>query len=282
MRGSRWPAAGVALLTVLGLAVVALPGSAPAAAGVRSSSLRVLGSVRSGAVSATVIGQQTANGLSPIPNDVPAVVADGAAKAVAPHDPSATLRVNVGLVVRNSAHLDDVILAASTPGSPDFGHYLTRAEYSSSYAPTTEEADALTHWLEAQGLSVEGVAKDNLWVTAAGSTDQMEQAFGVSIDDYRYGGRTFFSNGAEPAVPADLNVSWVTGLSDYPVITTATSATSGATRSTAHAAGGGSPPFFPSDFSKGYDAPAGFNASGQTIGMTLWYAPLQQSDLSGF
>src|SRR4051794_8765242 len=64
----------------------------------------------------------------------PRSVAAHAAMAGNRHDPDAVLSLNIGLEIRNSAELDRVIAAASTPGNPAYGHYLTHAQYRARYA----------------------------------------------------------------------------------------------------------------------------------------------------
>src|SRR5438067_4721486 len=58
--------------------------------------------------------------------DVPSVVSSGHAAPYGHHHANAVLDVNVGLGVRDSAGLDALIAAASTPGTPQYGHYLTQ------------------------------------------------------------------------------------------------------------------------------------------------------------
>ena len=83
------------------------------------------GSVRSHAMTASLIA-----------GDTPKVVANGKAMRVGAVSGSAQLRLNVGLAIRKSAQLDALIKAASTPGNPNYGHYISQADYQANYAPT--------------------------------------------------------------------------------------------------------------------------------------------------
>ena len=58
----------------------------------------------------------------------PAVVTGGQATLQGRFSASALLHINVGLAVRNSHQLDQLIAAASTPGNPQYGHYLTESQ----------------------------------------------------------------------------------------------------------------------------------------------------------
>ena len=75
--------------------------------GARLALLVVAGASAVGLASAhaSVSSQQSAAG-QPIRGDTPPAVAAGSALPLTRHDPNATLRVNVGLAVRNSAALD--------------------------------------------------------------------------------------------------------------------------------------------------------------------------------
>ncbi|MDQ1465929.1 MAG: hypothetical protein QOH10_344 [Actinomycetota bacterium] len=257
LRGSVASAAVVALCATF--AVVAMPASG-ASSTIRPASVpRATGSKVAG--------------------ETPRPVASHAVVPLRRHDPDAVLSLNIGLAVRNSAQLDEVIRAASTPGSPAYGHYLTPAQYQAGYAPTDAEVAAVRTWLTAHGARMTGVTPDNLIVSAEASTAVSERAFGVSLDDYRDGHRVFYSNDVAPSVPADSGVQWVTGLNDFAV---AHSFAQPAPTPTFRTGG-----YRPSDFRRAYNVngvplvPPGVSGD-ETIGLTLWGAPLEQPDLDQF
>jgi Pro-kumamolisin, activation domain/Bacterial Ig-like domain (group 3) len=214
-----------------------------------------------------------------IAGDTPAPVASRTAPPQRRHDLGAVLSLNIGLAVHDSAGLDAVIRAASTPGSTEFGHYLTPAQYMARFAPSDAEVAAVRQWLTGEGVRVTGVSSDHLIVSAQAATATAERAFGVTVNDYRSGPRPFFSNDVAPSVPAGLAVHWVSGLSNFDVLKSfADPAPAPDVRS------GG---YRPSDFQQGYNvngvllAPA-HRANDESIGFTLWGAPLLQADLTAF
>src|SRR3954447_3345868 len=153
----------------------------------------------------------------PIARDTPFFVAQGQAQNHGRHNGNATLTVNVGLAPRDSSALDARIRAASTPGSSQYGHYLTNEQYLATYAPTDAQVQAATAWLKDQGLAVTGVSPDNLLIHVQAKVNKLEKAFGVAINDYTAKGRSFHSNDRDPVVPSNLSVNWVSGLSNYDV-----------------------------------------------------------------
>jgi kumamolisin len=260
-------------------------------AGVRMSRLRVRGAVATVAALSMTAGvtgaairadasvANTASTGVTVVGTTPFSVSPKAVRLLHRHDGNAVLSLVVGLEVRNSSQLDEVIRAASTPGSPQYGSYLTRAQYRAMYAPTDVQVAAVRSWLERHGMQVTGASPDNLLIDTQATTAVAEQAFGVAINDYTVGGRQVFANSSSPTVPADLNVRWVTGLDDNAVAQTF--------HTVRRPTLSGSPPYFPSDFRQAYNvsgvplSPPNFSGD-ETIGFTLWGAPLQQSDLDGF
>lgn len=206
-----------------------------------------------------------------IGGDIPAPIVQGQASLQGHHDPSSVLQINVGLAARESGSLDELIKAASTPGSPQYGHYLTKAQYMARYAPTDGEVEAVKAWLASQGLDVTGVSADNLLVHVSAPAAAAERAFAVTINDYKASGRGFYANDREPSVAANLNVHWVSGLSSYNVAKPAT---------TCNLLG-----IFECSYNGG-DLRAAYNVSGdgsgQTLGFTLWGQKLPQSDYTGY
>jgi Pro-kumamolisin, activation domain/Bacterial Ig-like domain (group 3)/Subtilase family len=248
MRGFRGRA-GLLLVAAACAAVWVLTGAAPAQHGSTAA----------------------AAGSKPIEGDTPPVVAHGQAALHGHHNPNEVFRLNVGLAVRDSAGLDALIKAAGTPGNPQYGHYLTNAQYLARYAPTAADVQAVRSWLTGQGLTVTGLSPDNLLVHVQATAKDAERAFGVVVNDYTYQGRTFHSNDRDPSVPADLDVSWVSGLSNFDVFEPADTCT--APPSSGCSFDGG-------DLRGAYDIIG--NGQGQTIGFTLWGGSLPQSDYTSY
>ena len=203
-------------------------------------------------------------------SETPTPVASGAAEVVGAHPAASTLTLNVDLTVRNQAGLRAVIAAAGNPASPDYGDYLTQAEYLTGYAPTDAEVAAATDWLGAQGVTITGVSKDNLLIHASAPTATIERAFHVKVRDYvARTGRSYFANDRDPVVPAYLRIHYVGGLSDYQYSEPATTCTP------TDRCG-----FEGNELRKAYDYVG--NGEGQTIGFTLWGKPIAQTNYTEY
>jgi len=184
------------------------------------------------------------------------------------HTSAVALKLNVDLSVRNDANLKAAITAASTPGGPGYGHYLTPAEYMATYAPTDAQVAAAESWLSEEGLHVTGTSSDNLIVHVKGSTAAVEHAFSVAINDYTAAdGRAFYAPDRSPSVRADLAIESVSGLSDYfkAVTDSVCSGECGATGN---------------ELRTTYDITS--NAEGETIAYTLWGKPLTKETFKAY
>src|SRR5690349_14606600 len=123
-RRSRWGGAAATAVTVAGTAVlgVAAAGSAQAAPA-------------AGWAATATHGLQLASASSL-----------GAAPASTP------LRLTVGLAPRDRAGLDALIRRQATPGSADYGRYLTPAQFTQRFAATQATATAVASYLTSQGM----------------------------------------------------------------------------------------------------------------------------------
>jgi len=115
----------------------------------------------------------------------PNIVADGGAALRGRHDSHDALTLNIGLGVHEGSALDGIIAAAGDPTSPSYGHYLTNDQYMARFAPTDAEVQAVRDWAAGAGLTVDTVSPDHLLVTVHATTGQVEQALGVTINNYR-------------------------------------------------------------------------------------------------
>ncbi|MFF0295504.1 protease pro-enzyme activation domain-containing protein [Kitasatospora sp. NPDC004614] len=134
------------------------------------------------------------------------------------------ISVAVALKLRNTAELDRFLSAVATPGTAEFGHYLTPAQFNERFGPTQADVDQVRAFLTAQGLKVDSVSANRQVVNATGSASAVAAAFGThesTYSDPQQGNRSFFANDAAASVPASLAgvVEGVSGLNDHTVRT---------------------------------------------------------------
>ncbi|WP_371480340.1 protease pro-enzyme activation domain-containing protein [Kitasatospora sp. NBC_00315] len=134
------------------------------------------------------------------------------------------LSVAVSLKLRDTAELDSFLAAVATPGTAEYGKYLTPERFTALYGPTQAAVEQVKSYLKAQGLTVGSVSDNRQVVNAQGTAEQIAKAFGTHESSYLdpQQQRTFFANDAAASVPADLAevVQGVSGLNDFTVRTT--------------------------------------------------------------
>jgi subtilase family serine protease len=127
------------------------------------------------------------------------------ASVLGPTDPNAQVSVDVSLKPRDQAALDTFVHDVSTPGSPEFRHYLTPGEFGATFGPTASTLDAVRGWLSTSGLQVGATNPGGLIIPVSGNASQIEHAFGVSLVAARLpSGRVARNNTTTPKAPADL------------------------------------------------------------------------------
>ncbi|MFF2817825.1 protease pro-enzyme activation domain-containing protein [Kitasatospora cineracea] len=182
-------------------------------------------------LTAVTLGSSTAQ-AAPTPNAsarvaLPQTVTPAVARSQKQGDVPADRRISVAvsLKLRNTAELDRFLAAVATPGTAEYGHYLTPAQFTERFGPTTADVEQVRAFLTAQGLKVDSVSTNRQVVNATGTSAQVAAAFGTHESTYtdpQQSGRAFFANDAAASVPAALAgvVEGVSGLNDHTVRTT--------------------------------------------------------------
>jgi subtilase family serine protease len=145
-------------------------------------------------------------------------VAKWVAKAskVGTADASQTVKLSAFLGFRNHDELSRLIAAQSTPGAPEYNHYLTAAQFRAQFAPSARDEAKVEDGLRALGFAVSGKPASNLYVEFTGTVAQVKTAFGVSQDLYSYSGKVMRANAEQPRLPASLSglVAAIDGLDE--------------------------------------------------------------------
>src|SRR5437867_10471996 len=90
-------------------------------------------------------------------------------------------RIVVGLELRNRDVLDAFLAEVHDPASPNYGRFLSQAEFDALFAPTPDDEARVVGHLVASGLEVTARASNRLLVAATGNVGDLERAFGVEI-----------------------------------------------------------------------------------------------------
>ncbi|MFJ6773507.1 protease pro-enzyme activation domain-containing protein [Kitasatospora sp. NPDC091257] len=177
-------------------------------------------------LTAVSLGVSTAQAATPnatprvaLPNTVNPAVAHSEKKGDVPA--AQQIAVSVSLKLRDTDALDRFLAAVATPGTPEYGHYLTPEQFTARFGPTQAAVDQVRTYLAQQGLTVGDVSANRQVVNAHGTAAQVSQAFGTHESSYLDPQlqRAFFANDAAASIPSDLAavVQGISGLDNHAV-----------------------------------------------------------------
>ncbi|HKF46366.1 MAG TPA: protease pro-enzyme activation domain-containing protein [Terracidiphilus sp.] len=124
---------------------------------------------------------------------------------LAGHLPAAQkLRLVLGLQPPHMAEEEAFLVDLQTKGSPNFHKYPTPEEWNARFAPAAEDEQKVVDWAQSQGLSVTHRYANRLIVDVEGTSDVVEKAFAVQMNQYKLATGVEFSNDRDPVIPGHL------------------------------------------------------------------------------
>ena len=166
---------------------------------------------------APAVGVRTGAAVLPrvtLPQGVPPLPSDVIRLGTAPAD--AVLHLDVVLAGQNPSGLAAAVDAVSTPGSPEYRHYLTGAQFAAEYGPPAAEVTQVSSALRALGLTVGASDPGSTLLPVSGSAAAVSSALGTTLQTVHEPGQASNAivNTAAPSVPASLagEVTGVVGL----------------------------------------------------------------------
>jgi len=148
-----------------------------------------------------------------LPQAAPHIPADAARLGSAPS--GQVLSLDIALAGQDPTGLQQAVAAVSTPGSPDYRHYLTAAQYASEYGPSAAEVAQVSSVLRSEGLTVGTPAPGSILLPVSGTAAVVSAAFGTPLESVQAPNQAkALVNTASPQIPAALagSVTAVVGL----------------------------------------------------------------------
>lgn len=131
-----------------------------------------------------------------------------------------TVHAYVYLKGQDPAGLASFAQQVSTPGSAQYGHYLSADQTMARFGPTKSQISDVENWLTGTGLKVTKVTDEiGGYVEVSGTTAQAAKAFGVTFGMFRGAkGKAYRAPEQTASVPASVasDVSTVAGLDTAP------------------------------------------------------------------
>ena len=134
----------------------------------------------------------------------PLEVMTGQATLVGRLAPTQKLRVVLGLQPPHMAEEENFLVQLQTKGSPNFRKFLTPAQWNARFAPSAEDEQRVVDWAQNQGLTVTQRYANRLLVDVEGTSETIEKAFAIQMNQYKAGDSTEFSNDSDPVIPSEL------------------------------------------------------------------------------
>ena len=162
---------------------------------------------------------QAQESLQVLNHSVRPAVQSGRAELVGRLPPEQTLQLTLVLPLRNQAALTALLGRLYDPSSPDYRHFLSVAEFTEQFGPTSSDYQAVADFAQANGFTVTGTPANRLIVPISGSVEQINAAFHVSMNVYRHPteDRTFFSPDREPSLNLSVAVKHIAGLNNFSI-----------------------------------------------------------------
>lgn len=137
-----------------------------------------------------------------------------------PVDPALKLSYMTLLTVPSASQqeaLKQLVAQQQERSSPLYHQWLTPEQYADQFGLSSNDIQKLTAWLQAQGFSVQSVARARNYIVFSGTAAQAESVFQTQIHNFKANGQTNFSNITSPSIPAALYgvVSGIRGLSNF-------------------------------------------------------------------
>ncbi len=114
------------------------------------------------------------------------------------------------------AGFERLLLDVYDPASPRFRKFLTAQQIADTFGPSQSDFDIVRAYFAQHGFSIVEESANRMTLIVAASRATIENTLLVSIDDYTIGDRTFFANGSDPQLPAEVaaRIQAIIGLSD--------------------------------------------------------------------
>jgi kumamolisin len=130
---------------------------------------------------------------------------------------SRRLRVTIELQPRDPLGLKAFATAVSTPGTPQYGRFVSVPQFARRFGARPADAAAVARTLRGDGLRVGRLTRTNMQLPVQGTIGRLEHAFAVSEQQVRMpSGRRAYANAQVPTLPVAVApyVQGVLGLDD--------------------------------------------------------------------
>jgi len=140
------------------------------------------------------------------------LLALGYATKLGPASPSQVMTIGIGLKDPNARGEAALARAQQNPASPEYGRFLTPAQFDSRFGVPKAAFTRTLAWLRRGGANVVGTSGARNYVELTATVEQIDNLFQTRVNRYTAKGVTFLANATPPSVPLHLDVLAIVGL----------------------------------------------------------------------
>lgn len=131
--------------------------------------------------------------------------------------PEQRLQLSVGLPARNAEALANLLEQLYDPASPAFRKFLTPEQFAARFGALDEDYNALSAFLEQQGLAIVSRHPNRLVLDITGTVGQVEKVFHVQLIRYQHPieAREFYAPDVEPSLDFAVPIADISGLNNF-------------------------------------------------------------------
>jgi subtilase family serine protease len=182
------------------------------------------------------------------------------------------LNLSLGLPLRNTDALTNLIQQIYNPASTNYHRFLTPAEFLEQFGPTESDYQSVIDFASQQGLRVSRLHPGRGLVSVVGAVSNIEQAFQITLQNYSHPSerRTFHAPDREPNPRSPVPILSVMGLDDAQLPRPAGLKAINLEPSSVNPNGTGSGPlgyFLGKDFRSAYAPNVTLDGSGQSVAL---------------
>ena len=205
-----------------------------------------------------------------LPGHVPKAVARFGLRPTGRLPATNRLNLAIGLPLRNTNALNQLLQDTYDPASPQFRHYLTPEQFTERFGPTKEDYEAVVRFAKSHGLDITVTHSNRVLLDVAGRVADIEKAFQVTLHTYQHPteARQFYAPDVEPSsVEAGLAVLDISGLNNYALPRAASHRRSAATAAGTGSGSGPSGNYMGKDLRNAYVPGVTLTGAGQMVGL---------------
>ena len=193
------------------------------------------------------------------------------------------LNLAIGLPLRNTAGLSNMLEQIYNPASSNYHHYLTPEQFTEKFGPTSADYEAVVAFAVENHLQVTARHPNRMLVDVRGSVTDVERALHIKFHAYRHPieNRTFYAPDTEPTLDLNVPVLHISGLDDYvlPKPLYHITPTRNAQPQVGSGPGGA---YLGNDFRAAYIPGVNLTGSGQSVGLFQYESGYYQSDITAY